>query len=86
MYQPVSYKLDGRGGTREELVSLINTCRKFGARVYVDIIFNHFTGAGNDMLNHRNPSAGCTKWGKLYFFQIKNKKNSLLLFFGYNIY
>ena len=42
MYQPVSYKLDGRGGTREELLSLITTCRKFGARVYVDIIFNFF--------------------------------------------
>lgn len=24
---------------------------------------NHFVGAGNDMLDHRNPSAGCTKWG-----------------------
>jgi alpha-amylase len=63
MYQPVSYKLDGRAGTREDLISLINTCRSFGARVYADVIFNHFTGAGNDMLNHRNPSAGCAKWG-----------------------
>lgn len=24
---------------------------------------NHFVGAGNDMSDHRNPSAGCTKWG-----------------------
>ena len=30
MYQPVSYKLDGRAGTREDLTNLINTCRKFG--------------------------------------------------------
>lgn len=30
MYQPVSYKLDGRGGTREDLTNLIKTCRKFG--------------------------------------------------------
>lgn len=58
MYQPVSYKLDGRSGTREELQSLINKCRSLGVRVYNDIILNHFTGAGNDLLNHRNPGAG----------------------------
>ena len=64
MYQPVSYKLDGRGGTREELQSLVNKCRSLGVRVYNDVILNHFTGAGNDLLDHRNPSAGCAKWGK----------------------
>ena len=63
MYQPVSYNLDGRAGTREELQSLIKKCRSLGVRVYVDVILNHFTGAGNDMLDHRNPSAGCAKWG-----------------------
>jgi len=63
MYQPVSYKLDGRMGRREELQSLINTCRSQGVRVYNDLVLNHFTGAGNDLLNHRNPNAGCTKWG-----------------------
>ena len=35
MYQPVSYKLDGRAGTREELQSLIDKCRSLGVRVYV---------------------------------------------------
>lgn len=63
MYQPVSYKLDGRMGTREELQSLIKKCRSLGLRVYVDIILNHMTGAGNDLHEHRNPGAGCTKWG-----------------------
>jgi alpha-amylase len=62
MYQPVSYNLDGRMGTREELESLINTCRSLGVRIYVDVVLNHFTGAGNDMQDHRNPN-GCTKWG-----------------------
>ncbi|CAF2884515.1 unnamed protein product [Rotaria sp. Silwood2] len=62
MYQPVSYKLDGRMGTREELRDLINTCRGYGVRVYIDAVLNHFTGAGNDMNEHRNPN-GCVKWG-----------------------
>jgi alpha-amylase len=53
MYQPVSYNLDGRAGTREEMKSLIKTCRSLGVRIYVDAILNHFTGAGNDMLEVR---------------------------------
>ncbi|CAF3812638.1 unnamed protein product [Rotaria sordida] len=62
MYQPVSYKLEGRMGTREELRDLINTCRGLGVRVYIDAVLNHFTGAGNDLNQHRNP-VGCVKWG-----------------------
>ena len=58
MYQPVSYKLDGRMGPREDLQDLINKCRSLGVRVYNDIILNHFSGAGNDLNEHRNPNAG----------------------------
>ncbi len=61
-YQPVSYNLDGRMGTREDLRRLIQTCRGYGVRVYIDAVLNHFTGAGNDMYKHRNPN-GCVQWG-----------------------
>ncbi|CAF3996674.1 unnamed protein product [Rotaria sordida] len=63
MYQPVSYNLDGRMGTREELHDLIQICRSYGARVYIDAVLNHFTGVGNDLNQHRNPNSGCVKWG-----------------------
>ncbi|EAX85812.1 Alpha amylase, catalytic domain containing protein [Trichomonas vaginalis G3] len=63
MYQPVSYRLQGRMGTRDQLRNMINTCRRYGVRVYADAVVNHMTGNGNDLSNHRNPSAGCTKWG-----------------------
>ena len=63
MYQPVSYKLQGRMGTRDQLRKMINTCRSYGLRVYHDAVVNHMTGSGNDMADHRNPDAGCTTWG-----------------------
>eukprot|EP00494_Astrolonche_serrata_P026279 UN26540 len=64
MYQPVSYRLHGRMGTREELKSLIKTCRSKGVRLYADAVINHMTGGGNDVNpDHRNPNAGCTTWG-----------------------
>ena len=28
----------------------------------IDAVLNHFVGAGNDLLDHRNPSAGCAQW------------------------
>jgi len=62
MYQPVSYRLQGRMGTRDQLRKTINTCRSYGLRVYADAVVNHMTGAGNDASLHRNPGAGCTTW------------------------
>ncbi|KAH7109641.1 glycoside hydrolase superfamily [Dendryphion nanum] len=54
VYQPVSYKLTSRMGTRAELRSMIQTCRAAGVRVYFDAVINHMSGNGNDIQNHRN--------------------------------
>eukprot|EP00770_Monocercomonoides_exilis_P008203 MONOS_8161.1-p1 / transcript=MONOS_8161.1 / gene=MONOS_8161 / organism=Monocercomonoides_exilis_PA203 / gene_product=alpha amylase / transcript_product=alpha amylase / location=Mono_scaffold00299:40497-42404(-) / protein_length=636 / sequence_SO=supercontig / SO=protein_coding / is_pseudo=false len=62
MYQPVSYRLEGRMGSRANLRNTINKCRSFGLRVYADAVVNHMAGAGNDMSMHRNPGAGCNYW------------------------
>ena len=63
MYQPVSYRLQGRMGSRDDLRNLIYTCRQLGVRVYADAVINHMTGGGNDMnIQHRNPNAGCSTW------------------------
>jgi alpha-amylase len=54
MYQPVSYRLQGRMGTRDDLRSMIQTCRRYGVRVYADAVVNHMVGSGNDANpNHR---------------------------------
>ena len=63
-YQPVSYRLHGRMGTRDDLREAIQTCRRFGVRVYADAAINHMSGGGNDAnTKHRNPNAGCATWG-----------------------
>lgn len=64
MYQPVSYRMQGRMGTRDDLRRMISTCRSLGVRVYADAVINHMSGGGNDAnTHHRNPNAGCAKWG-----------------------
>mmetsp|Transcript_90898 Transcript_90898/g.283187 ORF Transcript_90898/g.283187 Transcript_90898/m.283187 type:complete len:639 (+) Transcript_90898:53-1969(+) len=64
MYQPVSYRLQGRMGSRDDLRKMISACRSVGVRVYADAVVNHMSGGGNDAnTKHRNPDAGCSKWG-----------------------
>ncbi len=63
-YQPVSYRLQGRMGNRDELRAAITACRAAGVRVYADAVINHMTGGGNDANpHHRNPNANCAPWG-----------------------
>ncbi len=40
-YQPVSYKLDSRGGSEAELQSMINRCHAVGVKIYADLVINH---------------------------------------------
>ncbi|CAG8952424.1 hypothetical protein HYFRA_00001171 [Hymenoscyphus fraxineus] len=54
VYQPVSYKLQSRSGTRAELRTMIQACRAAGVRVYADAVVNHMVGQGTDVQNHRN--------------------------------
>lgn len=72
MYQPVSYRLQGRMGTRDQLRSMIQTCRQLNVRVYSDAVVNHMVGCGNDANpKHRNDNNGaCTTW--------PNKNSSLV--------
>ncbi|KAH6914464.1 alpha amylase [Coprinopsis sp. MPI-PUGE-AT-0042] len=53
VYQPVSYRLQSRMGTRTELRNMINACRRAGVRVYADAVINHMSGQGADIQTHR---------------------------------
>ena len=61
-YQPVSYKLSSRSGTRDELRSMIHTCRSLGVRVYADAVVNHMSGGGNDRWPE-HIAGNCATWG-----------------------
>ena len=40
-YQPVSYKLETRSGSREDFIEMVERCNRVGVRIYVDTIINH---------------------------------------------
>lgn len=60
-YQPVSYLLQSRGGSREQFIDMVNRCDAAGVDIYVDTLINHMaagsgTGtAGNTYGNKQYP-------------------------------
>lgn len=45
-YQPVSYRIESRGGTRAQFADMVRRCRAAGVDVYADAVVNHMTGVG----------------------------------------
>jgi alpha-amylase len=43
-YQPVSYKIESRGGTRAEFADMVGRCKDAGVDIYADAIVNHMAG------------------------------------------
>ena len=43
-YQPVSYKIESKLGTRAEFQAMVSTCRTAGVGVIADAVINHMTG------------------------------------------
>lgn len=43
-YQPVSYRIAGRLGSRDDLAAMVTTCHAAGVKVYADAVVNHMTG------------------------------------------
>ncbi|XOV81120.1 MAG: alpha-amylase family protein [Aestuariibacter sp.] len=46
-YQPVSYQLESRGGSRAQFIDMVNRCNAAGVEIYVDAVINHMAaGSG----------------------------------------
>jgi alpha-amylase len=43
-YQPVSYRLESRSGTRAEFADMVKRCKQAGVDIYADAVINHMTG------------------------------------------
>ncbi|WP_152600611.1 InlB B-repeat-containing protein [Bifidobacterium biavatii] len=44
VYQPISYSLNSRFGTEDELKSMIQTCNAQGVQIIADVVLNHTSG------------------------------------------
>lgn len=45
-YQPVSYLVESRGGSREEFADMVARCKAAGVDVYADAVINHMADVG----------------------------------------
>lgn len=43
-YQPVSYEIESRGGTRAEFAAMVERCAAAGVGIYADAVINHMAG------------------------------------------
>jgi alpha-amylase len=57
-YQPVSYRLESRSGTRDQLLDMVTRCKAAGVAIYADVVVNHMA-AGSGATS----SAGASPWG-----------------------
>lgn len=64
-YQPVSYQLTSRSGSRAEFANMVARCNAVGVGIYVDAVINHMTGvgsgtgsAGSSYTSYSYPNAG----------------------------
>lgn len=44
VYQPVSYQIAGRLGSREQFAAMVQTCNSHGVEIVADAVINHMTG------------------------------------------
>lgn len=49
VYQPVSYNLSSRMGTRAQFAAMVTACHTAGVRVYADAVVNHTAGTDNTL-------------------------------------
>ena len=45
-YQPVSYRIESRSGTRQEFADMVARCKAAGVDVYADAVINHMADVG----------------------------------------
>ena len=57
-YQPVSYLISSRRGSRAQFTDMVNRCNAVGVRVIADVVSNHMVGVGT-----KKGNSGVGSWG-----------------------
>jgi len=57
-YQPVSYQLESRAGTRQDFIDMVARCRRAGVAIMVDTILNHMAGPYVQITEHQGKECG----------------------------
>jgi alpha-amylase len=65
-YQPVSYKIESRLGTREQFEAMVDTCHEAGVAIIVDAVINHMTGQDSDGVGWAGTTFGHYEYPGLY--------------------
>ncbi|MEU7794260.1 alpha-amylase family protein [Micromonospora tulbaghiae] len=68
-YQPVSYRIESRKGTRVQFQSMVNTCHAAGVKVIVDAVVNHMSGQDNGGTGWAGSSYGHYNYPGVYSAQ-----------------
>ncbi|MBP1784932.1 alpha-amylase [Micromonospora sp. HB375] len=68
-YQPVSYQIESRKGTRAQFQSMVNTCHAAGVKVIVDAVVNHMSGQENGGTGWAGSSYGHYNYPGIYSAQ-----------------
>lgn len=61
-YQPVSYKLESRSGSRQQFIDMVDRCKKAGVKIYADAVVNHMASLRFD----NDPTYGVGTGGSHY--------------------
>ncbi|KAJ7632218.1 glycoside hydrolase superfamily [Roridomyces roridus] len=65
-YQPVSYQLTSKRGSRSQFINMVSTCNTAGVGIIVDVVLNHMTAAsgigfaGNSYSKYNYPAVPYT--------------------------
>ena len=68
-YQPVSYLIESRGGSRGQFVDMVARCKAVGVDIYVDAVINHMTGVRPDAVGVAGTAYGEYDYPPLYSFE-----------------
>ncbi|MFG2100771.1 alpha-amylase family glycosyl hydrolase [Micromonospora echinaurantiaca] len=68
-YQPVSYRIESRKGTRAQFKAMVDACHAAGVKVIVDAVVNHMSGQDNGGTGWAGSSYGHYDYPGIYQYQ-----------------